>query len=816
MGADLRYALRLLRSAPGFAAIAILALALGIGANTAMFTVVDAVLLRPLPYPHAGRIVQVRKSYHGGDSQTSTSVPNYLDEHASAAFAYTAAYDPLATGFSLVGQGVPQRFAGLHVTADFFRVLGVQPVLGRDFARNEDRPGHGPVAILSHSLWAAKFGGRTDIIGRAVTFNAQAFTVIGVLPAGFRFSPPADVFTQLDLQRSLTYTDRQANIYNVIARLAPGVTLPRAQAQANLLGDRLSREYAADRNSGILLRPLRRELSGPVRPALLILLGAVGLVLLIACANVANLLLARAAGRHQELALRTALGAAPGRIARQLLTESLLLAFLGGAAGLLFAYWAVPALVALSPGTLPQVTAIGLSSTALLFTLGLCVLTGLIFGVAPAWQASRPDVNAVLKEGGARASGGRGRRRLRAALVVSEIAFALVLCTGAGLLVASWLRLEDVAPGFQPRGVVTFRLALPPRQYATTLAVANFDRALLPRLDRLPGVRAAALSDDLPLGGDADLPFEIMGRPAPARNDTPDGFYHVVAGRIFAALGIPLLRGRAFTAADAAQSPPVVIINRAMADRYWPHQDPIGQAIWIGKPIMSAALTDRAPRTIVGVVGNLHQNSLGDRNIRDALYIPAPQVPDALMALYVKLLPPAVVLRTAGDPGALTAAAERQVWAVDPAVPVYQVRTLRQIVARAAAPQQFNATLLGIFALLALALAAVGIYGVMAYSVAQRQREIGIRMALGAERGRVLRLIVGDGLKLALLGVAIGWAAGLALMRLLASLLFGVRSWNPEIFIATAFVLTAVALLASLVPARRAAGVDPIRALRNE
>jgi putative ABC transport system permease protein len=816
MASDLRYALRLLRQAPGFAAIAILALALGIGANTAMFTVVDAVLMRPLPYPHADRIVQVRKSYQGGGSQTSTSVPNYLDEHRSPAFAYTAAYDPLATGFSLVGQGLPERFAGLHVTADFFRVLGVQPVLGRDFAPKEDQPGHAPVAILSHSLWKSKFGGRADVIGQAVTFNTQAYTVIGVLPKSFRFSPRADVFTQLDLQHSLTYTDRQANIYNVIARLAPGLSLAQAQARINLLASQLASRFSADKNSGILLRPLRRELSGPVRPALLILLGAVGLVLLIACANVANLLLARAAGRHQELALRTALGAAPGRIARQLLTESLLLAFLGGAAGLLFAYWAVPALVALSPASLPRVTAIGISPAVLLFTLSLCVATGLIFGVAPAWQASRPDVNAVLKEGGTRASGGRGRRRLRAALVVSEIAFALVLLSAAGLLITSWMRLEGVAPGFQPNHVLTMRLAMAPSRYDSALAVANFESELLPRLQRLPGVQAAALSDDLPLQGCPDLPFEIMGRPSPPRNNMPDGYYHAVAGNIFAALGIPLLRGRAFTAADNAHSQGVVIINEAAAQRWWPHQDPVGQAIWIGKPIMGPALTDPGPRTIVGVVGNLHQGSLGHRHIRDALYVPESQVPDALMAEFVKLLPPAVVLRTAGDPAAVTAAAERQVWAVDRSIPIYQARTLNQIIARSNAPQRFNALLLGIFALLALALAAVGIYGVMAYSVAQRQREIGIRMALGAERGRVLRLILGDGLRLAVMGVVIGWAAGLALTRLLASLLFGVKSWNPAIFIATAVALTAVAALASVIPARRAASVDPIQALRNE
>ncbi|MGH9490572.1 MAG: ABC transporter permease [Terriglobales bacterium] len=817
MGSELRYALRLLRRAPGFAAVAILTLGLGIGANTAMFTIVDAVLMRPLPYPHASRIVQVRKSYHGGGSQTSTSVPNYLDLSHSPAFQSIAAYDPIATGFSLVGQGVPQRFAGLHVTSGFFRTLGVQPVLGRDFAPDEDQPGHAPVAIITHSLWEGEFGGRPDVIGRAETFNGVAYTVIGVLPGSFRFSPRADVFAPLDLQQATTYTDRQANVYEVIARLAPGVSLRQAEAQVTLLANRLSRQYAADRNSGILLRPLREELSGPARPALLILLGAVGLVLLIACANVANLLLARAAGRRQELALRMALGAAPGRIARQLLTESLLLAFLGGAAGLLLAYWAVPALVALGPASLPQVTAIGISGPVLLFTVGLCIATGVIFGSAPAWQAARPDMNAVLKEGGTRASGGRGRRRLRSALVVSEMAFALVLLTGAGLLITSWARLEAVPPGFRPSHVLTLRMALPPSQFANTVAVANFDRALLPRLDRLPGVRAAAISDDLPLEGmDADLPFEVMGRPAPARNNVPDGFYHVVAGRLFAALGMPLLRGRGFTAADTAGSPPVVIINQAAAERYWPHQNPIGQAIWIGKPIMGPALTDPAPRTIVGVVGNVHENSLGNRHIRDALYIPAAQVPDALMALFVKLLPPAVVVRTTGDPGALTAAVERQVWAVNPAVPLYQQQTLEQIVTQSAGPQRFSATLLGIFAALALVLAAVGIYGVMAYSVAQRQREIGVRMALGAGRSQVLRMVVGDGLRLALIGIAIGWGAGLALTRLLASLLFGVRSWDPAIFIATGVALVALAVLASLVPARRAAGVDPMLALRNE
>ena len=797
---DIRYGARVLGKHRGFTAVAVLTLALGIGANTAIFSAVFAVLLRPLPFPDSERIVSLEGvNPSKGVADSNMSVPDFAEWQA-----HGHALEQLAgfvTGGSLLVTGEEaERVRGTSVTADFFPLFRTDPLRGRALQADDARKDAPPVAVLSHGLWQRRYGGDPNVVGKQIMVGRESTTVVGVMPPPFNYPARTEIWLPLTLDPA---AERRDNRYlEVVARLRPDATLAQAQAQLDAVNSRLAQSYA-ETNSGwsVKLTNLRERLVGNMRAPLLVLLGAVAFVLLIACANVANLLLARATSRRKEFAVRDALGASRARIVRQLLTESLLLSLAGGAAGLLLSLWLTQLLISLIPADTPRFDEIGPDARVFGFALGVSVITGLLFGLAPALQASRTDRNEALKEGGRTGSDGARRNRVRSLLIVSEIALSFMLLAGAGLLVRSFLRLRDVNPGFNPAGVLAMRLSASGPQYPAGPARAELYRQALERIESLPGVESAGAVLSLPLGGDTfnvGRSFIREGRPA-TPEESAGASYLVVTPGYFRALQIPLVTGRTFAGQDTGNSPMVVIVGETMARRFWPGESPVGKRITIWRD-------EKFPREIVGVVGDTR--SQPGESPGAQMYVPYAQDPN-----WGSL---SLVIRSSADPASLTAPVRNEVHSLDKSIPVYNVRPMSDVVAASLAERRASALLVGAFALLALLLALVGIYGVTAYYVTQRTHEIGVRMALGAQPRHVLGLVMGQSLRLTVAGLVLGLCGGLALTRALESLLYGVRPTDPATFAAAAALLGAVALLACLLPARRATKVDPLIALRDD
>ncbi|MBA2502807.1 MAG: ABC transporter permease [Pyrinomonadaceae bacterium] len=800
---DIRFAVRMLLKNPGITAVVVLVLALGIGANTTIFSVVNAVLLRPLPYEDPDRLVRLSE-----DSpqvpEMSISYPNFLDwREQNGVFSSIAAMQ--FRSLNLIGVNEPERLPGRAVSAQFFDVLGVKPALGRSFMAEEDRPGANRVCIVSDGLWKRRFGSDPSLVGKQLTLSDQSYTVIGVLPSSYRFGTPTDIFVPIGLRADeMMERGSHPGIY-AIARLKPGVTVEQARSELINMAQRISQQYSMAGNSATL-KPLREVFVEDVRTSLLILLGAVGFVLAIACANVANLLLARAAARGREIAIRAALGAGRMRIVRQLLTESVLLACLGGIIGLLLALWGIDVLRTASIDSLPTVAVIKLDTSVLIFTFLISILTGIIFGLAPALGASKTDLNETLKESG-RGAGASPRRGLaRNLLIITEVALSLVLLVGAGLLVKSFLRILDTDPGFNPDKLLTVQIARMAGKDEGR-KVSDFFTELNQRLAALPGVEAVAHSNGLPLLGASDTSFAIEGRPKPEPGKQPQTMFYVTSPDYLQAMGIRLIKGRFFNSQDTQGSPRVAVIDEAFARQQFPNEDPIGQRL---------AGNDNNPSTeIVGVVAHVKHFGLdATERIQPQLYLPFNQAPDSVLPSMGGRMN--LIIRTAIDPLTLAAAVRREVQAVDRNQPVYNINTMEQTLAQSLATQRLSMTLLTFFAGVALLLAAIGIYGVLSYAVTQRTHEIGLRMALGAQRKDVLKLVVGQGMMLVVVGIIIGLVASFILMRLMASLLYGVSATDPVTFASVALLLAVVALLACYIPARRAMRVDPMIALRYE
>lgn len=812
---DVRFAFRTLAKSPGFATVAILTLALGIGANTAIFSVVNAVLLNPLPYRQPNRLVQVQEELPIlGRGPLDLPAPDVIAfQHQNRVFTAVAGFTAISV--DLTGVGQPERIGAARVSWTLFPILGVDPLLGRTFTSEEDSLGR-RVAVLSYGLWKQRFGGDRSILGRTISLERIPYTIVGVMPPSFTF-PCLLGYRAAAIWVPMSFTARErASVgdnfdIGLIARLSPGVSLAEAQADANAIAARIQRQYPASMRSesklSAVVTPLREVVVGGVQTLMAVLLGAVGLVLLIACVNVANLLLARTMSRQRELAVRLALGAGRGRLLRQFIAENVVLALAGGALGTGVAFWGDRVLIRLAPSTIPRVHGASIDVFVLFFALVLSIVIGVVIGAAPAFVAAGSDVNSSLKEGGRSLTAGRRHERLRAALVVSEIALALVLLAGAGLLIRSFIRVLEVNPGFKAQHVLTFNVALPLAGYPHAGSIRAFYRELRDRLARLPGVQDVGFATNLPMRASWGKTF------APENHHPAPGaqmnfcFNALVSGNYFQALRIPLIRGRYFSYEDTEQSTPVVIVSQSIARKFWPHENPTGKRLKWG------TAQSRGPwLTIVGVVGDVKPGSLGGPSL-PSTYEPYSQASDArvLVASDVDF-----AIRTSEDPAVLAAAARAEVWGIDPQLPVTSVETMSTIVAESLVPRRFNLFLLVAFASLALILAAVGIYGVISYSVSQRTHEIGIRMALGAERRDITRLVLREATELALIGVSLGVLAALGLTRLITSLLFGVSPTNPLTFFAVSLILTAIALLACYVPARRATRVDPMGALRNE
>jgi len=808
---DLLFGLRMLAKKPGFTAVAVLTLALGIGANTAIFSVVNAVLLRPLPYREPQQLVWVREVQ--AKQQANFSPAEFLDYQAqNQSFTEMAAYRLMS--FTLTGAGEPEQLNGLIVTANFFSLLGVPAERGRVFQAEDGRAGAPRVAVISHDFWQKRFGGDPNLIGQTLTISGEPVTAIGVMPAGFQDSNqtghqiwlnPHQVVPDWQLNARVDLlTLRQTGYLRVLARLKPGVGLQQAQTDLDTIAARLQQQYPRPIGHGARLMSLHEQVVGNVRSALLILLGAVGLVLLIACANVTSLMLARAAARGKEMVIRTALGARRGQIVRQLLTESVLLAGLGGAGGWLLAVWGVDLLVSLSPRDLPRLSEIGLDYQVFGFTLGVSVLTGLVFGLAPALAASKPDLNAALKEGTRSATAGTGGHRLRQTLIVAEVALALVVLIGAGLLLSSFTRLLAVKPGFDPQHLLTMRIGLTDARYSKGQERRRLVSELNARLEAIPGIEGVGICDDLPIAGtDSTTRLSVEGQPSVSPDDLLPVGLHVINPHYFDALGIRLLKGRSFTDRDDVNGPSVFVINETLARRLWPpkdgkEEDPLGKRIRYN--------SSDPWGEVVGVVEDVKYDGL---HLASSPHLYEPYQQNSWSFL-------AIALRSQLDQAALVAAVQREVRALDPHLPVSGVRTMDEVMAQSVATRRLVLTLFSLFASVALLLAAIGIYGVLAYSVTQRTRELGIRIALGATTRDVLRLIVGQGMKLVSLGIVIGLAGALALNQLIEKSLFGVKATDPLTLTMIALLLTAVASLACYVPARRATKVDPMIALRSE
>jgi putative ABC transport system permease protein len=806
---DLRYGVRLLRKSPGFAAIAILTLALGIGANSAIFSVVDAVLLRPLRFedPASLAIVWEKLPKYGIDHNT-VAPPNFFDWQAeNRAFSGMAAF--LDQPANLTGAGRPEQIGVELVSANFFSVLGVEPILGRGFAPGEDRAGKGNVAVLSYSLWRSKFAGDPDTIGKSIQLNGRSNAVIGVTGPDFDWyisefsitSEKPQVWVPLETTPSWHDRTKVGRFLRVVARLKPGLSLKQAQAQMNVVAAELAARYPAeDKEWGVAVVPLRDELSSSFRPALLILLGAVGLVLLIACANISSLLLSRAAGRRREIAIRVALGASGGRIARQLLTESVLVGLIGGACGTFFAVWATEALIHSAPTTLLDFAEVSVNWRILAFAASVTLVAGLLAGFLPSFMASRGQAASALPEGGRTSSAGGKSLLLRRVFVVAEISLALVLLAGSSLLIQSFFRLMNVDAGFQASHLLTFQISLPETKYSDQARAAFFTQ-LLEKIRALPGAISASADVTPPFSGvGSATDFSIVGEPRLPVGEAHGTNVRVVEPEYFRTMAIPLLSGRTFREREFAQQSNVVIINQALAEKYFAGKNPIGQKVVIDMK------DENLPDEIIGVVGNVHLSDLASAPYPVA-YWPYPEL---------RYLSMTVVVRTAMPPLSLVGPIRQILSQIDKDQAMAKVATMDRLVGDSVARSRFTTLLLSCFAALALALACIGIYGVTAYSVAQRTHEIGIRLALGAQRGDVLRLVLGQGARLATIGVAIGIVAALVLARLMTTLLYGVSAADPLTFIGVAALLAFVALLACYIPAHRAIRVDPMVALRYE
>jgi putative ABC transport system permease protein len=803
---DLRHGARALARTPGFTLAAVVALALGIGANTAILSVVEAVLLRPLPYEDPDRLVVI---LHRGENPVSPA--NFADwRRQGRAFERMGAAEYWTP--NLTGADRPEKLVALRLTSEVLPMLGVRPVLGRFFLPEEEEPGREREVILSHGLWHRRFGADPKILGRQITIDGAPYTIVGVMPRGFQFAPfwvtRAELWAPLALGPRVG--NREGSSLRAFARVKRGVSLGEARAEMATITARLEREYPGT-NRHVTVLPLKEKVVSDVRPALLVLLGAVGLVLLIACANVAHMLLARAAARKKEVAVRSALGASRSRMIRQLLTESLVLALGGGGAGLLLAVYGIRVLVALSPASIPRIEGVGVDGRVLLLTLAASLLTGIAFGLAPAMHASAANASDSLREGAHGSTEGIRRNRLRSLLVGSEFALALVLLVGAGLMMRSFIALRAIDPGFDPKNVLTMVVSVTGSKEAPPGERALFYRQLLEAVRSLRGVQAASAINHLPLAGDIwGWPFNVEGRPRPRPGETPNAAYRVVFPGYFRTMGIPVLRGRDIAESDDLRAPGVVVVNEWLARRYWPNENPIGKRITLDDPKESASWL-----TVVGVVKDAVRKNWAAAP-EEEIYLPYLQNryylenPGAHVA-YLTL-----VVRSSADPAAMAPAIRDVVWSFDRNLPVSEVQTMERVVADSTAEPRFNLLLLAAFAAVAVILAAVGIYGVMSYSVSRRTHEIGIRIALGAERADVVRLVVGQGMLVALAGAGAGMAGALALTRLMASLLYGVRTTDPPTYLAVAFLLGGVALAASYLPARRATRIDPLTALRYE
>ena len=810
---DLRYAFRVLIANPAFTVTAVAALALGIGANTAIFTVVDAVLLKPLSYPDPDRMVQLMNT--GPDGQWAAASPTKFNNWRAqtSVLQDVTAYDFGGPGFNLTG-AVPEQIHGIHASEAYFRLFGAPVMLGRTFTPQEDSPNGGHVVVISYGLWQRKFGGNPKIVGTALSLGNEPYTILGVLGQSFQSDPVSDIWLPFQIDPNST---NQGHYFLAAARLKPGVTLAQANAQLKLAYDEFRRRWTlADPKAGFAVQPLRDSIVGDARSSLLILLGAVGFVLLIACANVANLLLVRATGRKREFAIRAAMGAGRARIIRQLLTESIVLSLTGGILGLILGYAGVRALLAVSPADLPRIgengALVGLDWRVLLFTLAVALLTGILFGLFPAIGASRPDLNTTLKESSNRSGTGFRQSKMRSLLVISEVSLALVLLIGAALLIRTFIALRHVNPGFDPHDVLTMEMSLTGDRFQKTTAVAQLVFNARQRLNAIPGVEASASTCCLPLEGGFGLPFDIVGRPHGKDPNTGGAGWMNTSPGYFATFRIPI-RGRDFTDQDTAAAPLVVIINESMAKKWWPKQDPIGQQIVIGKGV--GPQFDEPARQIIGVAGDIRDGGL-NRDPQPQMIIPQAQVKDDITALNAGIGPVVWLVRTHGDPHQYSSAITEQLRQASGGFPVARVRPMTQVVANSTAREDFNMLLLTTFGASALILAAIGIYGLMAYSVQQRTQEMGIRMALGADRSRIRSLVVWHGMRLAIAGVVIGIGAAFGLTRFIASFLFGVKTWDPFVFVTVPVVLSLVALLAVWMPATRASRLDPQQALRIE
>jgi putative ABC transport system permease protein len=818
--ADIRYATRMLRSNPGFTAVAVAALALGIGANTAIFTVVNSVLLEPLPYPQAERIMQVGRSFGGDGTGWSNSIPKYMTWRQNQAFESMTLFGLDGPGVAFGSGDHPPQVKTLHASDGYFRVFGVAPLLGRTYTSAEDVPDGPPVAVISYGLWQSQLAGESNVLGTVIKLNGQPYTVIGVLPKWFQSDPPSDVWLP---QQADPNSTNQGHYLRIAGRLKPGVTVEQARAEMKVVGERFraANPKWMDKNESVAVVPMGEAMVGPaVRTALLVLLGAVMFVLLIACANVANLLLARAAVRQRELAIRAAMGAGRWRVVRQLLTESVMLAGAGGMLGFALGAWGVRGLLLLAPGNIPRITdADGLHTGIPLldwrvaaFTMAIALATGILFGIFPALQISNPDLASTLKEASNRSGTSRRQNRARSVLVISEIALAVVLLTGAALLIRTFMGLRSVNPGFDPHNILTLQTSMSGGTYATTAKVDALVTEVTRRLESLPGVEAAASAVMLPVQGGVDLPFTIAGK-APSKGNLYNGDeqWRSISPHYLGVFHIPVLRGRGFRETDTGNSARVVLINEAMAKRYWPKEDPVGQVITIGKGL--GPQFDDPPRQVIGVVGTVRETGLGSEN-ESVMYVPQSQSPEGITALVNSALPLSWAVRTAAPPSSLRAAIEREFGSVDRMLPLSHERNMEDVIAESLARQNFNMMLLSIFAGIALVLAAIGVYGLMSYSVEQRTQEIGIRMALGAARYDMMGMVLKTGMRLVVLGVILGVGLAYGLTRVLASLLFGVKANDPLTFALVPAILAAVALAATLIPARRAATIAPSQALR--